>query len=147
MLQDTKIDPKIQLAGLWVATILLYLYGDLFSMWIPQKLQGLLDGRMGSGATTPGRLLAVGVAMAIPPFMVALSLTLPAPINRWANVIVGVLYTLFVLLVLLFSSFDGWYNFFILYSIIEIIFTSWIVFTAWRWPREGHVARQSSSIA
>ena len=48
---------------------------------------------MGPFPVTQGSLLAASILMMIPAVMVFLSLALKPRVNRWANIILGVLYT------------------------------------------------------
>jgi hypothetical protein len=93
VLDDVKVHVKLKLSALWVAVMLCYIYGDFIGLFKPGKLQGMLAGQMPLGPTTQGVLLGIAIVMAIPSVMVFLSLVLKPKVNRWANIIVGILYT------------------------------------------------------
>lgn len=79
-------DRRIFLSGLWVATVLTYLYGDVLRI-----MSGDAERMMaGQGQLTQVMWLGMAALMAIPIVMVFLSLALPRRLNRWANVIVAV---------------------------------------------------------
>lgn len=79
--------------------MLYYIYGDHFGLYQPGQLQGMLEGKMGAlGPTTQWVLLGTSVMMAIPSVMVFLSLALKPNLNHWVNIILGVIYTLIILI-------------------------------------------------
>ncbi len=120
------------MAGLWTSLMLCYIYGDYFGLYQPGKLQGMLEGRMGPlGRTTQGVLLGTSVLVAIPAVMVFLSLTLAPGLNRWANIILGLLYTLIMLVTM-----PGAWAFYVFLGIVEVALSLLIVWTAWKWPRQ-----------
>ncbi|MFH6968792.1 hypothetical protein [Flavobacterium sp. FlaQc-28] len=42
--EEFKINIKIKLSFFWAAVTLIYLYGDYFELYIPQKAEGLVNG-------------------------------------------------------------------------------------------------------
>jgi uncharacterized membrane protein len=72
--------------------------------------------------------LAASILMMIPAMMVFLSLTLKPKVNRWANIIFGVLYT-FVNISNLVG--ETW-AFYIFFGSVEIVLTSLIAGYAWK---------------
>src|SRR5688572_33246880 len=99
VLDDVKIHVKMKISALWVSVMLCYIYGDYFGLYKPGKLEGMLQGRMGPlGATTQGVLLGTSILMAIPGVMVFLSLVLKPGVNRWVDIVLGVIYTLIILM-------------------------------------------------
>jgi hypothetical protein len=134
-LQDFQIDVKFKLSALWASVIFLYLYGDFFSLFVPGRIQGLINGNSGVGPTTPLKLLLFAVMMTLPSVMVFLSLALKAGASRWLNIVLGGIYTIIMILVAA-VSIDKWMIFFIYLAVVEIILTSLIVIYAWRWPRQ-----------
>jgi len=131
-LEDIKIPMKIRIAALWTSVMFCYVYGDYFELYVPGKLQDMLQGKMGTiGGVTQGMLICTLMIMAVPSLMIFLSLALPPAISRWLNVVVGLLYTLLVLATL----FDGGWAFYMLMAGVEAVLTSLIVWSAWRWPR------------
>lgn len=131
VLVETPVPIKQKLAALWASVMFCYIYADYFGLYVPGKLQGMLDGRMGPlGRTTQGVLLGTSVVMAIPSLMIFLSIALKPQPNRWINIIVGLLYTLIILI----TMWD--WSFYVFYGVIEIALTGLVVWQAWRWPRE-----------
>ncbi len=131
-LDDFKIHVKMKISALWISVMLCYIYGDYFGLHVPGALQGMLEGKMGPlGQTTQGVLLGTSVLMAIPSVMVFLSLALKPNLNRWVNMILGVIYTVIILITM-----PGAWVFYIFLGSIEAVLTALIVWYAWRWPKQ-----------
>lgn len=131
-LEDFKVNVKIQLSGLWASVMFCYIYADYFGLYVPGKLQSMLKGEMAPlGPTTQGVLIGTSVMLAIPALMVFLSLALRATLNRWLNIVFGVIYTIIILI----TMWD--WAFYILYGVIEVTLTLLVVWYAWKWPRAG----------
>ena len=134
ILEDVKVNVKIKLAGLWAAVMLLYLYGDVFAFFKPGVIEELIAGELAIGIPlTQVVLLGMAILMAIPGVMVFLSLILKAKANRWANIILGIVYTV-VMLVSMFMP--GTWVYYIFLGIVEIVLTVLIVRYAWKWPKQ-----------
>ncbi len=131
-LQDFKINVRIKLSVLWASVTFCYLYGDYFELYVPRKVEGLLNGE--NMLDSPTKLFIAGFLLLIPALMVSLSVILMPTLNRNLNIILGVFYTLFVFLVGL-SSISAWRSFYVFYAVVEICLTSLIVWYAWRWER------------
>jgi len=129
-LDDIKIHVKFKLFALWSSVMFFYIYGDYFELYQPGKLQEMIGGRMALGAITQGVLLGMSALLAIPSLMVFLSLVLPPQVNRWMNIILGIVYTLVMILAI-----KGAWHFYIFFGPIEITLTALIVWYAWSWPR------------
>ena len=131
MLQDIKVDVKIKLAALWASVMFCYIYADYFGLYVPGTLQQMLKGRIGPlGPATQGVLLGTSAMMAIPSVMIFLSVALRPRLNRWLNIVFGVLYTIIILLTM-------WsWAFYIFFGVIEITLTVLVVRYAWNWPRQ-----------
>jgi len=135
--QDTKIDVKLKLAALWTSVMFCYIYADYFGLYVPGRLQSMLNGKMGPlGPTTQRVLLFTSAMMAIPSVMIFLSVALQPKLNRVLNLIFGTLFTLIILL----TMWD--WQFYIFFGVIEITLTGLVVWYAWTWPR--HAERNSA---
>ena len=132
-LDDIKIHVKMKISALWASVMFCYIYGDYFWLYQPGKLQDMLKGNMAPfGSTTQGILLFTTVLMAIPAVMVFLSLALkPTNLNRWVNIIIGALYTAFVLITM-----PGAWAFYLFMGSIDVVLTALIVWYAWNWPKQ-----------
>jgi hypothetical protein len=126
-LEDFKINIKLKLAALWTSV-----YGDYFKFYAPREINDLMEGK--SMLDTPGKLFAASVLMVVPSLMVFLSVALPPVLNRWLNIVFGVIYTGIMLLIAA-TSYSPWYTFYVFLAMVESILTAMIVYYAWRWPR------------
>lgn len=131
-LDDIKVHVKMKISALWVSVMFCYIYGDYFWLYAPGKLQDMMKGNMAPlGPTTQGVLLFTSVVMAIPGVMVFLSLALKPNLNRWVNIILGVIYTVFVLITM-----PGAWAFYIFLGSVDVVLTALIVWYAWTWPKQ-----------
>ena len=128
-MEYVKINVKMKLSALWVALMFLYIYADIISLYRPGQIEEMISGRMGPFPATQGSLFVASILMMIPAVMVFLSLTLKPKVNRWANIILGVLYTIINMSNLIG---DTW-SYYIFFGIVEIVLTSLIVGYAWKW--------------
>jgi len=133
-LQDFKINIKVKLSALWISLMFCYIYGDFFSLFVPGWIKGLMNGQSGAGQITPWVLLSYAGLLSIPPLMIFLSLILKPKVNRIVNIVVGIFFTMVMLLVVG-TSIDKWMIFYIYLGVIEIIICSLIVSQAWLWPK------------
>lgn len=130
VLEDIKVNVKIRIAAAWTAVMFCYIYADYFGLFVPGQLTRMLEGKLPPlGPVTQGALVFTSTMMAIPSIMIFLSVALRPTLNRWLNIITGILYTLIILL----TMWD--WAFYIFYGVIEVALTSLIVWYAWKWPR------------
>jgi len=128
--EDVKINVKMKLSALWVALMLLYIFADIFSLFEPGHIGKMMEGQMGPFLVTQGSLLVMSILMMIPAGMVFLSLALKPKVNRWANIILGVLYTF----VNISNMIGETWAYYIFFGVVEIMFTFLIVWYASKWP-------------
>jgi hypothetical protein len=119
------VDVRIILSALWVALMLTYLLGDVLRIYSGD----FAEGKMGGVQITQKMWLGIAVLMLIPILMVLLSLVLPYPINRWANIIVAVFFFIFNLIGL--PTYPSAYDKFLI--IVGLVFNTLTVWTAWNW--------------
>ena len=120
------LDTRIILSGLWVALMLTYLLGDVLRIFSGDAT----SGKMGNlTQLTQGMWLGIAVLMVLPILMVVLSMILPYPINRWANIILAAGFFLFNLVGL--PTYPGAYDKFLL--VVSLVFNVMVVWTAWNW--------------
>jgi len=129
--EDFKINVKLVLSALWSSVMFLYIYGDYFELYVPEKVEGLLNGQ--NILNTPYRLLFATIVLTLPSLMIFLSLTMKPKWNRGLNISIGVFLTLFTLFAGV-SSFTEWRIFYVMLSFLESILTSIVVWKAWYWP-------------
>jgi hypothetical protein len=131
IMEDLKISVKIKLSALWVAVMFCYTYADILAHMRSDILEQFLAGEVGGIPITPLSLLASSILMAIPIVMIFLSLALKAKVNRWANMILGIIYTGVILYTMLMTG-GGWVYYYV-FAVVEAVFTALIVWYAWKW--------------
>jgi hypothetical protein len=130
-LEDIRVPVKLKLAALWTSVMFLYIYADYFGLYVPGALQKMLEGEMQPlGHTTQAVLMETSAMLAIPAVMIFLSVALRPKLNRWLNIVFGVIYTLIICITMW-----SWY-FYIFYGVMEIALTGLVVWYAWKWPRQ-----------
>ena len=124
-----KIPAQMKLSALWAALMFLYVYADIFSLYRPGQIEEVMAGQMGPFPVTQGSLLTAAILMLIPALMVFLSLALKPVVARWANIILGLLYTV----VNIGNLVGETWAFYILFGLVEVALTLLIVGYAWKW--------------
>lgn len=132
--EDFKINIKLKLSALWASVMFLYIYGDYFELYVPKKVAGLLNGH--NLLNTPYKLLLATILLTLPSLMIFLSLQLKPKWNRIVNMAIGIILTLFTLLVGI-SSFSEWRIFYVMLSFLETGLTWYIVWSACNWPKQA----------
>ncbi len=132
-MKDFVVNIKMKLAALWTSVMFLFIYGDYFELYTPGKVDGLVSGE--NILNSPTVLLIASIVLAIPSLMIFLSLILKPNLNRWLNIVFGLLFTLMMLLIAV-GSLTPWYSFYVLYAVLESILTATIVWHAYNWPKE-----------
>jgi len=118
-------ETRVILSGLWVATMLTYLLGDVLRIMAGDVEPGkLMDGVQAS----QGMWLLIAVIMLVPIVMVVLSTILKYPTIRWVNITVAILVIVFNLLGL---PYKGAYDNFLI--VVSIVFNAMTVWYAWKW--------------
>lgn len=132
--EDRRVNVKAKLAFLWAALMFFYIYNDMFSFMQPGHVAQLVEGQLEGVKFTQTILFSAAVLMAFPSFMILLSLVLKANVNRWVNIIVGLLHILVLLGTQLVGEGAPWF-YWRLYELLEAFFLVLIIWTAWKWPK------------
>ena len=132
-LEDYKVNIKIKLAALWASIMFCYVYGDYFSLYVPQKIEKFISGD--TLLNSPVKLLAGSLLMAVPALMIFLSIALKPAISRWLNMIFGIFYTAIMLLIAV-TTIAPWWSFYVFLAILEAILTSLVFWYALKWPKQ-----------
>ncbi|PIB30701.1 hypothetical protein BFP77_03840 [Maribacter sp. 4U21] len=127
-MDDKKI--KETLSILWIFLTVNYIFCDVFSLYLAETLKDLMSGKMGGIEFTQEFLLLFSMIMEIPILMIVLSKLLKPRINKWLNIIVG----LMLLIVQVVSLITGEnYKHYIFFSIIEIVTLIIIIGISFTW--------------
>lgn len=120
------IDRKVILSTLWIFVMFNYLYGDVFTLFFnPEALKETM---------TAGAVVGFAFLMEMAIAMVLLSRILKYRANRWANIIAGIIMTALMSWTL--SGGMSSAPYYIFFAAIEIPCTLFIVWYAWRWPKQ-----------
>ncbi len=131
-LEDFKVNVRIKISALWTAVMFCYIYGDYFELYVPKKVEGILNGQ--NMLDSPVKLFTATFILAIPALMIFLSLMLNPKLTKWLNIAVGLFFTLFTLFVGI-SSISEWRMFYLFLSIIESSITTIIIWQVWAWKK------------
>jgi hypothetical protein len=132
-LEDLKVNLKLKLATLWASFMFLYTYVDYFHLYMPGKIEELLQGHVFEFDITQGFILLALVFVTIPVLMIFFSVALPAKINRRTNLIVATLYIPYMLFNL---AGETWIHM-VFGAVVEVALLGLIIGYAWKWPRES----------
>lgn len=116
---------RIKLSALWVSLMLTYLLGDVLRIFSGD----FESGAMGTLQVSQGIYLGMAVLFVIPILMIFLSLTLKHPVNRWANIIVPILF--FVINLIGLPTYPSLYDQFLI--VVGLVFNVMTVWYAWKW--------------
>jgi ABC-type amino acid transport system permease subunit len=122
-------DWKIKISVLWLVGELTGVIGLILSSFEPGVMEQIIGGEVEGIQITPELLLVFAVIFLIPLAMAFLSLTLKNSTNRWANIIVGIGYTVFGLVD---SSEKITKPYYVLLGIAGTVAAALVVWYAWR---------------
>jgi hypothetical protein len=117
-------ESRIVLAGLWVAVMLTYLWGDVLRIFSGDHTPGELKGTQ----ATQGMWLGIAVIMLVPIVMLVLTLTLKYPAIRWTNIVVAIVVVVFNLIGL---PYKGAYDNFLI--VVSFVWNALTIWYAWKW--------------
>jgi len=143
-LENLRIPVQAKLAAAWTSVMFLYAYVDIIAFFKPGVVDDILAGKVFVFDISQTLLTTFLALMAIPIFMVVLSMTLPARANRITNLIVAsvqVPYAAFNVVG------ESWTYFYGLGFVLEVILLALILRYAWTWPRTAPSATLAASLA
>lgn len=118
------MDSKIMLSATWVVVTLIYLYDDVLRICSGDFAKSMANLNFNQVVW-----LGIAILMLIPILMVFLTLALPQPVSRWANIVVAVFFFLFNLLGL--PTYPSFYDKFLL--AVSLVFNGVTIWYAWKW--------------
>jgi hypothetical protein len=116
---------RIKLSMWWVVLMLIYFLGDVLRIMSGDATAGKMEGMQ----VTQWMYVGMAALMLVPILMVFLSLVLKQPVNRWANIVVAVVFFLFNLIGL--PGYPSMYDKFLL--AVSLVFNVLTVWYAWKW--------------
>jgi hypothetical protein len=141
--EHLHIPVQAKLAAAWTSVMFLYAYVDIIAFFKPGVIDDILAGKVFVYDVSQTLLTTFLALMAIPIFMVVLSMTLPARANRITNLIVAsvqVPYAAFNVVG------ESWTYFYGLGVVLEVILLALILRYAWTWPRTAPSATLTAGL-
>jgi len=130
--KSENLNKKMVISTLWIFTVLNYLYCDVMGLMNPVMLSQYLAGDIHGMKIDESFLIKAAVVIEIPIAMVLLSRVLVYRVNRWANVIAGLIMTV-AMVVTMFMGSGLPTMYYLFFGTIEILTTLFIVWYAWVW--------------
>lgn len=127
MIFNQQISPQILLSTLWIFILLNMIFRDFHQFGHPGFLEEMMTGVVNGVKITEELMLFGGFLAEIPIIMVLLSRVLVDRVNKWANIIAGVITMLILLSALPSADMDD-----IFFMIIEVTAFLLIIRTAWK---------------
>ncbi|MFD0796843.1 DUF6326 family protein [Maribacter chungangensis] len=126
----TNLKTRELLSTLWIVLTVNYIFCDVFSLYLSETLEKLMAGGMGGIKFTQEFLLVFSIIMEMPMLMIILSKVLDRKINKWLNLIVGLL-----LLIVQVGSIltDENYLHYLFFSVVEISILLIILVISFKW--------------
>lgn len=140
--EDQPIPVGLTLAALWTGVMFLYAYVDIIAFYKPGVVEGILAGQVWEFDVSQPLLTTFLALMAIPIFMVVLSVTLPARANRRTNLVVASLQIPYAAFNVVGES---WTYFYGLGVVLEVMLLLLVLRYAWTWPRAAPSATTVAS--
>ena len=85
-------DWRIKIAALWLVFECGSIVTGILESWTPGWIEGIIAGEVAGVQLTSDVILVFVIIFVIPPFMAFLSLTLKDSVNRWVNIILGIVF-------------------------------------------------------
>ncbi len=118
---------KARLSTLWIFLMFNMVFADIYSFMYPGFLQQIMTGNADGTQITPGFLLIAATVTEISIAMVFLSRLLKQRVNRWVNIVGGVITILWVI------GGGSTTLHYIFFASIEVVCSLAIIWLAWTW--------------
>ena len=135
MLENLRMPVQARLAAAWTSFMFFYIYVDILAFYKPGIVEDILVGVVWEFDITPTWAITALTLLAIPIFMVVLSMTLPARANRITNLIAVSIQAPFAAFNAVGQVGEPWMYFYLLGVALELIVLAFILRSAWTWPR------------
>lgn len=123
-----KIDTRVLLSTLWIVVMINMLKADILSLYIPGSAEELAATSASTGVPIPQLMFGGAIMMEISLVMILLSRLLKYRLNRWLNIITGIITIAFVV------GGGTSYPHYIFIATVEVICLLLIIWNAYRWP-------------
>ena len=132
VLEDAPIPVKLKLSASWVVLLLLYAYGDIIAFFRPGYVEDVMAGEVADFEIGQAFLLGISIYVAIPAVMVIACLVLKPRVNRWLNVVLGLVYAVTIVV----AAIGDDYVYYYFLSVVEVAIALLIASLARTWPTE-----------
>lgn len=122
-----KLDTKVLLSTLWIVVMINMLKADILSGFIPGMAEELARTSVSVGASIPQLMLFGAVMGNLAIAMIILSRVLKYEINRWVNIVVGI-----VTIAYIWGGMTT-YPHYVFIATVETLCLLLIVWFAWKW--------------
>ena len=122
-----KIDTKVLISSLWIVVMINMLKADILSLFIPGSMDEVARTAASTGATVPQLMLGAAVMGQLAIAMIILSRVLKYGINRWANIVIGIIIIAYI------WGGAAAYPHYIFIATVETICLLLIIGIAWTW--------------
>ena len=122
-----KIDTKVVLSSLWIMVMINMLKADILSLFIPGSMDEVARTAVSIGVTVPQLMLGAAVIGQLAIAMIILSRVLKYGINRWANIVVGI-----IIIAYIWGGMAS-YPHYIFIASVETLCLLLIIWFAWKW--------------
>jgi O-antigen/teichoic acid export membrane protein len=132
IVDTTKIDMETKLSTSWIVVMFYMVFIDVLSYAISfTDVQGAGEEILKTAGTTPVStlMLAAAVMLMAPIAMIFFSRVLTQKVNRWANIIVGIITIVFVV-----GGYAAYPHYYLL-GAAEVLFMLYIIWSAWKWRK------------
>ena len=124
-----KLDTKVLLSTLWLLVYLNILTADVLGLNIPGSEELLKATSVSMGTPIPQLMLFGAVTNELSIVMIILSRTLKFGVNRWINIVMGMVTILYI------WALGSPYPHYIFIATIETICLLLIIWNAWKWSK------------
>ena len=122
-----KFDTKVLLSTLWIVVMINMLKADILSLNIPGAAEEVARTSASAGASIPQLMLVGAIMGQLGIAMIVLSRVLKYVINRWANIVVGIVTIAYI------WGGMATYPHYIFIAIVETLCLLLIIGFAWKW--------------
>lgn len=128
--EDQPVSVRVKLAALWTSFMFLYIYVDYFHLYMPGKIQDILNGKVFTFDISQGFIFMALFLATIPMLMIVLSVLLSANVSRLINMIVA---TLLIPYMLFNLAGEAWPHM-IFAAVVEVGLLLYVIRLAQQWP-------------
>jgi hypothetical protein len=135
ILEDVKMNVKMKLSVLWLLWVVTDLAAGMLWLIEPGVIDEIRSGEILGVVVRPELLLLGAVIYLVSLAMAFLSQILKSSINRWTNLILGTVFTVYGITEIIEQAVEPSAHM-ILMRILMVVFSALIVLLALKWPKQ-----------